>query len=189
MVIGCCDFPGCRREVIFDAGPGELFVVRNVANLGAGVSNPDSGTPRRLCGAGICRQRVAREAHRGARPWPNAAASAPSSTRQAPLSPGDFQFGKMDGDVRQARRSGRAARGTRACRISRSGSRRAAVFRSLEKPDDISVRAGGRSNAARYKLHGAYFGVSEGSLFVLDRNAKEFIGVARDARQRVANRE
>jgi carbonic anhydrase len=27
------------------------------------------------------------------------------------------------------------------------------------------------------QLHGAYFGVSEGSLFVLDRNAKEFIGV------------
>ena len=32
MVIGCCD-SRVSPEVIFDAGPGELFVVRNVANL------------------------------------------------------------------------------------------------------------------------------------------------------------
>lgn len=32
MIIGCCD-SRVSPEVIFDAGPGELFVVRNVANL------------------------------------------------------------------------------------------------------------------------------------------------------------
>src|SRR3954467_5199074 len=32
MVIGCCD-SRVSPEVIFDAKPGELFVVRNVANL------------------------------------------------------------------------------------------------------------------------------------------------------------
>jgi len=32
MVIGCCD-SRVSPEVIFDAGPGEIFVVRNVANL------------------------------------------------------------------------------------------------------------------------------------------------------------
>jgi carbonic anhydrase len=32
MVIGCCD-SRVSPEVIFDAGPGELFVVRIVANL------------------------------------------------------------------------------------------------------------------------------------------------------------
>jgi carbonic anhydrase len=32
MVIGCCD-SRVSPEVIFDAGPGELFVARNVANL------------------------------------------------------------------------------------------------------------------------------------------------------------
>lgn len=32
MVIGCCD-SRAAPETIFDAGPGELFVVRNVANL------------------------------------------------------------------------------------------------------------------------------------------------------------
>ena len=32
MVIGCCD-SRVSPEVIFDAHPGELFVMRNVANL------------------------------------------------------------------------------------------------------------------------------------------------------------
>src|SRR3954469_11035933 len=32
MVIGCCD-SRCSPEVIFDVGPGELFVARNIANL------------------------------------------------------------------------------------------------------------------------------------------------------------
>ena len=32
MIVGCCD-SRVAPEVIFDAGPGELFVVRNVANL------------------------------------------------------------------------------------------------------------------------------------------------------------
>ena len=32
MLIGCCD-SRVSPEVIFDAGPGEMFVVRNVANL------------------------------------------------------------------------------------------------------------------------------------------------------------
>ena len=32
MVIGCCD-SRVSPEAIFDVGPGELFVVRNVANL------------------------------------------------------------------------------------------------------------------------------------------------------------
>src|SRR3954453_15291588 len=32
MIVGCCD-SRVSPEVIFDAGPGELFVVRNVANL------------------------------------------------------------------------------------------------------------------------------------------------------------
>jgi carbonic anhydrase len=32
MIVGCCD-SRVSPEVIFDAGPGEIFVVRNVANL------------------------------------------------------------------------------------------------------------------------------------------------------------
>src|ERR1700759_1896870 len=41
MVIGCCD-SRVSPEVTFDAGPGELFVVRNIANL-VPTYQPDCG--------------------------------------------------------------------------------------------------------------------------------------------------
>ena len=41
MVIACCD-SRAAPELIFDAGPGELFVLRNVANL-VPPFQPDSG--------------------------------------------------------------------------------------------------------------------------------------------------
>jgi carbonic anhydrase len=54
---------------------------------------------------------------------------------------------------------------------------KAAVFRSLENlmtfPFVRTLVERGELN-----LHGAYFGVAEGSLFVLDQAAKEFRGVS-----------
>ena len=41
MVIACCD-SRTAPETVFDAGPGEIFVVRNVANLVPPYA-PDSG--------------------------------------------------------------------------------------------------------------------------------------------------
>ena len=54
---------------------------------------------------------------------------------------------------------------------------KAAVFRSLENLMTFPFVRDARSSAARCNLHGAYFGVAEGSLFVLDPAAKEFRSV------------
>ena len=53
---------------------------------------------------------------------------------------------------------------------------KAAVFRSLE---NLMTFPFVQSSVARgeLNLHGAYFGVAEGSLFVLDQDAKEFRSV------------
>ena len=58
MVIGCCD-SRVSPEVIFDASPGELFVVRNVANL-VPPYTPDGAQRARVGGAGIRRAGAAR---------------------------------------------------------------------------------------------------------------------------------
>jgi carbonic anhydrase len=63
---------------------------------------------------------------------------------------------------------------------------KAAVFRSLENLMTFPfIRT--RVERGELQLHGAYFGVAEGTLFVLDRAAKEF----RSAREseRMANGE
>ena len=68
MVIGCCD-SRVSPEVIFDASPGELFVVRNVANIIPPYA-PD-GQAHGVSAAlefGVGALRV--QAHRRARPRP-----------------------------------------------------------------------------------------------------------------------
>ena len=68
MVIGCCD-SRVSPEVIFDASPGELFVVRNVANL-VPPYETQGRVSRHLGGARIRRAGAAGQAHRRARPRP-----------------------------------------------------------------------------------------------------------------------
>ena len=92
-----------------------------------------------------------------------------------PLSPGDFigrwmQMFIKPGEVVEQR--DRESMQEFTVRIEK-----AAVFRSLENlmtfPFVRTLVERGEMN-----LHGAYFGVAEGSLFVLDPAAKEFRGVA-----------
>src|SRR6201989_172167 len=87
MVIGCCDWrvsPG----VIFDAGPGELFVVRNVANL-VPVFQPDGGA-HGVSAALEYAVQVLRVQHIGVRGHAHGGGTRAFVDDIDPLSPGDF---------------------------------------------------------------------------------------------------
>jgi carbonic anhydrase len=168
MVIGCCD-SRVSPEVIFDAGPGELFVVRNVANL-VPVYQPDGGAH----GVSAALEYAVRALHvkhivvlghaqcGGIRAFVD---------NNAPLSPGDFIGRWMSMFIKPGERVGQRAHETMADFTTRI--EKAAVFRSLE---NLLTFPFVRTLAERgeLQLHGAYFGVAEGSLFVLDQAAKEF---------------
>ena len=171
MVIGCCD-SRVSPEVIFDAGPGELFVVRNVANL-VPVYQPDGGA-HGVSAALEYAVRALKVKHIVVLGHAQCGGIRAFIDKAAPLSPGDF-IGKWmamfvkPGEVVEQREHETMADFT--VRIEK-----AAVFRSLENLMTVPfVRA--PVERGTLQLHGAYFGVAEGSLFVLDKDAKEFRSV------------
>ena len=171
MVIGCCD-SRVSPEVIFDAGPGELFVVRNVANL-VPVYQPDGGA-HGVSAALEYAVNVLRIQHIVVLGHAQCGGIRAFIDNIEPLSPGDFIGRWMamfikPGEVVQQRERETMQEFT--VRIEK-----AAIFRSLENLMTFPfVRT--RVERGEMDLHGAYFGVAEGSLFVLDQEAKEFQGV------------
>jgi len=168
MVIGCCD-SRVSPEVIFDAGPGELFVVRNVANL-VPVYQPDGGA-HGVSAALEYAVNVLRIKHVVVLGHAQCGGIRAFIDKIEPLSPGDFigrwmQMFIKPGEVVEQREH--EAMQDFVVRIEK-----AAIFRSLENLMTFPfVRA--RVERGEMELHGAYFGVAEGSLFVLDQTAKEF---------------
>jgi len=172
MVIGCCD-SRVSPEVIFDAGPGELFVVRNVANL-VPVFQPDGGA-HGVSAALEYAVNVLRIRHIVVLGHAQCGGIRAFIDKIDPLSPGDFIGRWMamfikPGEIVEQR--DRETMQDFTVRIEK-----AAIFRSLENLMTFPfVRT--RVERGEMELHGAYFGVAEGSLFVLDPEAKEFRGVA-----------
>ena len=120
MVIGCCD-SRVSPEVIFDAGPGELFVVRNVANL-VPVYQPDSGA-HGVSAALEYAVNVLRVKHIVVLGHAQCGGIRAFIDKIEPLSPGDF-IGKLDGRCSSSRAKWSSSATARPCRISPSGSRR-----------------------------------------------------------------
>jgi carbonic anhydrase len=181
MVIGCCD-SRVSPEVIFDAKPGELFVVRNIANL-VPIYQPDGGA-HGVSAALEYAVQVLKVKHIVVLGHAQCGGIRAFIDKIAPLSPGDFigkwmsMFVKPGEIVEQRAHESMQDFTTRI--------EKAAVFRSLENLMtfpcvQILVERG------KLELHGAYFGVAEGQLFVLDKATKEFRSVKED--ERVANRE
>ena len=109
MVIGCCN-SRVSPEVIFDAGPGELFVVAQRRQSRAALYDRRRASTR-VGGAGIRRAGAEGQAHRRARPRPLRRHPRLCRGRRAALA-GRFHR-PLDVDDRAGRESGRPARRAR----------------------------------------------------------------------------
>lgn len=168
MVIGCCD-SRVSPEVIFDAGPGELFVVRNVANLVPPYA-PDGGAHGVSAALEFAVQ-VLRVKNIVVLGHAQCGGVRAFIDKIAPLSPGDFIGRWMSLFVKPGEIVEQRDQETMQQFVTRI--EKAAVLRSLENLMtfpcvDILVGRG------KLQLHGAYFGVAEGSLSVLDQTKNEF---------------
>ena len=168
MVIGCCD-SRVSPEAIFDVGPGELFVVRNIANL-VPTYQPDANA-HGVSAALEYAVTVLKVKHIVVLGHAQCGGIRAFVDKIEPLTPGDFigkwmQMFIKPGEVVEQRDHESMAQFVE--RIEK-----AAVFRSLENLMTFPfVRKAVESG--QMQTHGAYFGVAEGSLFVLDKVAKEF---------------
>jgi carbonic anhydrase len=171
MVIGCCD-SRVSPEVIFDAGPGELFVMRNIANL-VPVYQPDENA-HGVSAALEFAVNVLRVKHIVVLGHAQCGGIRAFVDKIEPLSPGDFIGKWMAMFIKPGEVVEQRSHETMQKFVERI--EKAAVFRSLE---NLMTFPFVRNAVERgtMQLHGAYFGVAEGSLFVLDQTTKEFRGV------------
>jgi carbonic anhydrase len=93
MVIGCCD-SRVSPEVIFDAAPGELFVVRNVANLVPAYTH--DGAQRAVSAALEFAVQALRVKHIVVLGHARCGGIRAYAEQGEPLSPGDFIGGWME---------------------------------------------------------------------------------------------
>ena len=168
MVIGCCD-SRVSPEVIFDAGPGELFVVRNIANL-VPVYQPDEGA-HGVSAALEYAVNVLRVKNIVVLGHAQCGGIRAFIDKIEPLSPGDFIGKWMAMFIKPGEVVEQRSHETMQHFVERI--EKAAVFRSLE---NLMTFPFVRSAVERgdMRLNGAYFGVAEGLLFVLDPVTKEF---------------
>ncbi|WP_027573025.1 carbonic anhydrase [Bradyrhizobium sp. WSM1743] len=168
MVIGCCD-SRVSPEVIFDVGPGELFVVRNIANL-VPTYQPDENA-HGVSAALEYAVTVLKVKHIVVLGHAQCGGIRAFVDKIEPLTPGDFIGKWMQMFIKPGEVVEQRAHETMAQFVERI--EKAAVFRSLENLMTFPfVRKAVESG--QMQTHGAYFGVAEGSLFVLDKEAKEF---------------
>ncbi|HEY0332034.1 MAG TPA: carbonic anhydrase [Rhodopseudomonas sp.] len=168
MVIGCCD-SRVSPEVIFDAGPGELFVLRNVANL-VPVYAPD-GAVHGVSAALEYAVQVLRVKHIVVLGHAQCGGIRAFVDKTAPLSPGDFIGKWMSMFARAAETVEPHDHESMQQFITRL--EQAAVKRSLDNLMTfpcVEILVG----RGKLQLHGAYFGVAEGSLAVFDAESDQF---------------
>lgn len=174
MVIGCCD-SRVSPEVIFDARPGELFVVRNVANIVPPFA-PD-GRAHGVSAAlefGVGALKVKHIVVLGHAQCGGVKAFAEDAE---PLSPGDFIGNWMKLMAPAAERLG--PRGTLSHEDYLTRLEQANIVNGLENLMTFP-RLRKLIEREQVVVHGAYFGVATGHLSVRDPVTGQFMQVATD---------
>jgi carbonic anhydrase len=172
MVIGCCD-SRVSPEVIFDARPGELFVVRNVANI-VPPYQPDErahGVSAAL-EFGVAALKVKHIVVLGHAHCGGVKAYAEDAE---PLTPGDFIGNWMRIMAPAMEKVGPRGALSRAEYMARL--EQANVANSLENLLTFP-RLRAFVERGEIALHGAYFGVATGELLVRDATSGAFLPVA-----------
>jgi len=172
MVIGCCD-SRVSPEVIFDARPGELFVVRNVANL-VPPYTPD-GAQRAVSAALEFAVQALKVKHIVVLGHAQCGGIRAYAEESAPLSPGDFIGRWMEMIAPAAQILG--PRGDEPLNAYLARLEQASMIKTL---DNLMTFPCVRILVERGKLnlHAAYFGVATGGLSVLDPESGAFVQVA-----------
>jgi carbonic anhydrase len=171
MVIGCCD-SRVSPEVIFDARPGELFVVRNVANI-VPPYEPD-GRAHGVSAAlefGVAALKVKHIVVLGHARCGGVKAFA---EKAEPLSPGDFIGNWMRLMAPAAEKAGPQDKLSWADYITRL--EQANVANSLDNLKTFP-RLRDLIASGQIAIHGAYFGVATGELSIRDEATGEFVPV------------
>ncbi len=180
MVIGCCD-SRVSPEVIFDASPGELFVVRNVANL-----VPPFETGGEFHGTSAALEfavQALRVKHIVVLGHARCGGIRAFADETAPLSPGDFIGRWMSMIAPAGERLG--PRGDMELSEYVTRLEFAAIEHSLRNLMTfpcvkILVERG------KLQLHGAYFGVANGVLLVRDPQDGAFKPAVENMPERVS---
>jgi len=172
MMIGCCD-SRCAPEAIFNARPGELFVVRNIANLVPPYA-PDAhahGVSSAL-EFGVVALKVKHIVVLGHAQCGGVKAFAEDAE---PLTPGDFIGKWMSLMAPAAEKVG--PRGSRPLSDYMTALEQANVELSLENLLTFP-RLRTLVESGEITLHGAYFGVATGKLSIRDNATGKFEQVA-----------
>lgn len=173
MVVGCCD-SRVSPEVIFDASPGELFVVRNVANL-VPPYTPD-GAQRAVSAALEFAVQALHVKHIVVLGHARCGGIRAFAEQAAPLSPGDFIGKWMELIAPAAAGLGAGDRfADRADYLSHL--EQASAIRTLDNLMTFPcVRI--LVERRRLHLHAAYFDVATGLLSVFDPETRTFGSLA-----------
>ena len=179
LLIGCCD-SRVSPELIFDAGPGEMFVVRNVANLVPPYLPNDDfhGTSAAIEFAvlGLKVQHIVVMGHAQCG-GVKAFAELQLDPYTRPLGPGDFIGGWIRLMAPAAENLGAPTEplGNWSERLGRESVKQS--IKNLRSFPYISTL----EQRGWLTLHGAYFAVAGGELLVLDDATGEFEQVAAEA--------